>query len=741
MTLKKIVEALYPDINTRITLPFLLVILIVAGVSVFVVTRLVAGNIQERLDNQLVNSSQVATDTITDIEDTYLAALRLMAFTEGVETAITENNAERLDVLLRGLTRNENLDDLIVFNRQGEAILRIYNGPATSSFSDELPLTWTWDSVQAVLNNTQDDLGDKFLEVTTRQREIGTGTGTIFYIVVPVTQADDTVIGGLAGGITADTLIRRLRNQTLADITLYFPDGRVLDSSFTAGLETLQVVTPRISSILNSETEESPLSEQTINETAYQLLFSDFQMRSQNIGYLSVALPVDFLAERVQESRNSFILLFAGLVLTVTLVGFLVGQSIIRPLFKLVNTSRAIREGDLSRRVGLRTPDEIGELSISFDDMTDQLVKRNQQVSKLYHKQVEETARRDAVLEGISDAIIVLNADNQIILLNEAAENLLRTIQQHQDNNMAQKFNQMRLNPQAFYKPVTVQMQEQSFSVLTTDIRLESGELRGYVLVLRDITELLATERLKDQMILQLSHELRTPLTAVRGYVELVKMMGDAALDDSLTDYLDKSLYQIDLLGGMVNQVVNVSTMLANRLELDIETIDILDVLSDLIDDHRDAIAAADIKLLIDLPEKTIWIEADADRLKQAIGHILQNAYYYTLPGGWVKISASKAESGQLHVMIQDSGVGIAEDEQAKVFNRMYRGRSADAGPTDKRGLGLGLYIAREIIEAHEGTVYLQSEVDTGTVVTLELPPRNQTKQPTLEEPIHTDNP
>ena len=105
------------------------------------------------------------------------------------------------------------------------------------------------------------------------------------------------------------------------------------------------------------------------------------------------------------------------------------------------------------------------------------------------------------------------------------------------------------------------------------------------------------------------------------------------------------------------------------------------------------------------------------------IDHLLHNAYSYTLPGGLISIQAGIWNDYAV-VSIADTGVGIEPDEIERVFDRMYRGRSAEAGPTDSRGMGLGLYISRQIVELHHGTVHLESEPNRGTVITLSLPLR-----------------
>ena len=128
-----------------------------------------------------------------------------------------------------------------------------------------------------------------------------------------------------------------------------------------------------------------------------------------------------------------------------------------------------------------------------------------------------------------------------------------------------------------------------------------------------------------------------------------------------------------------------------------------------------------DLRMSLTVDKDEVWVKGDLRRLEQLFDHLLRNAYSYTLPGGSVEMHVAR-QNGHVQVYIVDSGVGIDADEIDRVFERMYRGRSADAGPTDSSGLGLGLYLAQYIAEAHQGMIVLDSKVDQGTVVKIELP-------------------
>jgi two-component system sensor histidine kinase VicK len=462
-----------------------------------------------------------------------------------------------------------------------------------------------------------------------------------------------------------------------------------------------------------------PVQEFDFDGTPYQILYSPLQFRSQSVGILAVGLPSNFIVERSGASRELFGVMFAALFVAVAVLGLLTARTITNPVTWLVSTTRAIRDGDLTRRVGIRTPDELGELATSFDHMTDQLVQRNAEISALYFQQLAETVQRDAVLASIGDVVIVQDTKGRTVLQNPAAHNLIESISA--DKTLLQEFNQFRQSLDRLNTARTLRFAHNYYNVLATPVHLPSGELSGYVLVFRDITAIVQAEQLKDELILQLSHELRTPLTAARGYVDLMQMMERASLSERGVSFMGSAMESLSTLERMVNQVIDVSAIMADRFTIETGQVNLAEVLTDLIEKWTPLMKQRDHQLVFNLLHHRIWVEADAKRISQVFDHLIRNAYSYTLPGGRVEVVAD-IEEDRAAVYIVDNGVGIGVAEIDKVFERLYRGRSADAGPTDTRGLGLGLYFSERIVTAHGGTISLQSEVDFGTVISVKLP-------------------
>jgi signal transduction histidine kinase len=709
----------YPGINARITGPFLLVILVIAGLGVYIVTHLVAGSIQERFNNQLIDSAKAASNSIVDIERQQLATLRLMVFTAGVADALAAHDVASLDLWLRPVAANAGVDDLILFDHTGQSVLQLTRLDNSVGVEYIAPLpanVGSWLGVQRIIGGQADNLGDKHVDI------IGEPPNVMLYISAPVTEAEGNIVGGISVGLTAEQLAARVSQQSLSAVSVYQSDGTLLGTTFRAAEpDMLNLSVERAASILNSVQTGSPIEEKTLGSTPYQVLYSPFQMRSQDIGVLAVALPSNFIVERSSTSRDVFGVLFSVLFVVVGVVGVLTARSITNPIAKLVDTTRAIREGDLSKRVLLETPDELGELGVSFDNMTDKLVQQNQKINKLYRQQLQETARRQAVLSSISDAVIVQDPYGNVILQNPTAEALMDEVEQ--DINAHRSFFDLLRHPGELSQPRTVNFADQYFSILATPVCMPNGELLGFVIVFRDITALVESEHLKDELILQMSHELRTPLAAARGYVDLVRMLDGQLLSEQGNTYMDNATNSMSTLERMVNQVIDVSSIVSDRFTVHIETFNLSHIMDELVAIWKPEAQKRELMLSLFRPSSDLWIEGDPVHLQQVLDHLLRNAYNYTLPGGLIEVRA-ELRGCCVTVSILDSGVGIGPDELDKVFERMYRGRSADAGPTDARGLGLGLYLSKRIVEAHHGKITLASQLNFGTIVTVELPLR-----------------
>jgi signal transduction histidine kinase len=223
--------------------------------------------------------------------------------------------------------------------------------------------------------------------------------------------------------------------------------------------------------------------------------------------------------------------------------------------------------------------------------------------------------------------------------------------------------------------------------------------------------------RLKDEFLSIASHELRTPVTSIKGYTQLSKMLikeGDLSTSE---EYLDIALDQIDRMSRLILELLDVSRIETGRLEIRREPIVWAQFVRDLV--HRHHTAVSDRRFHVSIPNDDRIVTGDRDRLEQVLGNLLENAVKYSPDGSDVTVTVED-KSDSFVTAVCDRGIGIPTDELAQVFERFHRGRHVSS--TNYGGLGLGLYITKQIVERHGGTIWVDSKEGQGTTFYFSLP-------------------
>jgi signal transduction histidine kinase len=255
------------------------------------------------------------------------------------------------------------------------------------------------------------------------------------------------------------------------------------------------------------------------------------------------------------------------------------------------------------------------------------------------------------------------------------------------------------------------------FRGYTAPVARPDGVVVGRIWTLREVTADRRLERLRDAFVAAVSHEMRTPLTSISGFLE---MLGDEEheLGDAGRTYLGVIRRGTTRLQRIVEDLLLVAQIEADRLELDPAPADLRDLVVETVEAALPAAAEQGIELVLDVDGR-LPLEADAGRLRQMLDNLVSNALKFTPAGGTVILSAANG-NGPLRVEVTDTGIGIPKDELGQLFSRFYRASSATRRAIP--GTGLGLVIARAIVEGHGGTISLDSSEGKGTCVTVTLP-------------------
>jgi signal transduction histidine kinase len=257
------------------------------------------------------------------------------------------------------------------------------------------------------------------------------------------------------------------------------------------------------------------------------------------------------------------------------------------------------------------------------------------------------------------------------------------------------------------------------FRGYTAPVARPDGTLVGRIWTLREVTADRRLERLRDAFVAAVSHELRTPLTSISGFVE---MLGDeeGELGPTARTYLSVIQRGTARLQRIVEDLLLVAQIEADRLDLQPAPVDLAELAAEAVEAAQPSAEEQGIELELDV-EGPLLLDADAGRLRQVLDNLVSNALKFTPSGGTVLLSAGNGD-GRVRVEVTDTGIGIPHDELGQLFSRFYRASTATRRAIP--GTGIGLVIARAIVERHGGTISLESNEGEGTRVTANLPAR-----------------
>ncbi|MDR2834044.1 MAG: cell wall metabolism sensor histidine kinase WalK [Streptococcaceae bacterium] len=420
----------------------------------------------------------------------------------------------------------------------------------------------------------------------------------------------------------------------------------------------------------------------------------------------------------------TFIILFGVVAL---LVALLIARSITKPLEEIRKAALQISKGDYSNKIQVHGNDEISQLAGTFNELSDRIESTQESMES-------ERNRLNSVLAHMTDGVIATDRRGKVITINEMA---LSQLNLESDQvlgssildilKISSTFSLRRIleeNPTILVE-VENELDEEP-SVLHVEfsmIRRESGFISGLVAVFHDVTESSKTERERQQFVSSVSHELRTPLTSMRSYLEA--LIDGAWQDPEIApNFLGVTLKETERMIRMINDLLSLSRMDSGVVALQKEFVNYNNFLNFILD-RFDMIAKEknlDGKRFVikrQFTKKDLWVELDTDKLTQVIDNIMNNAMKYSPDGGQITVRLMDTHSNVI-LSITDQGLGIPRKDLAKIFERFYRVDKARARA--QGGTGLGLSIAKDIVKAHGGQIWAESQEGRGSTFLIALP-------------------
>ena len=373
-----------------------------------------------------------------------------------------------------------------------------------------------------------------------------------------------------------------------------------------------------------------------------------------------------------------------------------------------------------------------GQVSVAINNahLYELIRDQAERLGSMLRREQEEASRSQAILEAVADGVLVTGANNRITFLNKSAEEILdlesgRVIGQPLDvfaglfgkaaGSWMQTIRTWSESPSDYQRGETYaeQLDLQNGRIVLVHLApvILQNDLLGTVSIFRDITHEVEVDRLKSEFVATVSHELRTPMTSIRGYTDVLLMGAAGAMNENQAHFLNIIKSNTERLNILVNDLLDVSRIESGRVTLSPQALDLREVAEDVIEDvlRRSQEENKPMALSLDAPRKLPLVFGDMERVRQVLSNLVFNSYHYTPENGTITVHIHPLNSGreQIQVDVEDNGVGIAREDQERIFERFYRGEHPLVLATP--GTGLGLSIVKQIVEMHKGKIWMNS--------------------------------
>ena len=441
------------------------------------------------------------------------------------------------------------------------------------------------------------------------------------------------------------------------------------------------------------------------------------------LGVVYVVSSMEDLFATINRINRIFL---AGTLIALGLtaiLGIILSNTITAPIKEITKKAAAMAEGNFNQKVKVQGHDEIGQLASVFNHMTERL-------SEALSANEEEKEKLASILANMSDGVVATDQHGRVIVMNRRAEQMLKRQEKEVIGQDAAKLLGMsndevvRTMQKEENTVLVEQMVQEDAEPLTvrmtfTPIHRRDQGITGTIIVLQDVTEQEKLERSRREFVANVSHELRTPLTTIKSYLEA---LDDGAIEDPglARKFLGVTRNETERMIRLVTDLLHLSRLDSKQTVISKEPTDVANMLEDVADRFSFQLQQRNISISIAVEEGIDTVMLDPDQIDQVLDNLVSNAIKYTSEGGSIEIRASKPNDQWIEISVTDTGIGIPEKDQGRIFERFYRvdkARSRKMG-----GTGLGLSIAREIVKAHGGSITLESEVNKGTKVVFTLP-------------------
>lgn len=438
-------------------------------------------------------------------------------------------------------------------------------------------------------------------------------------------------------------------------------------------------------------------------------------------GYIIIKSIIAPLQDVHQKTWGLLIIGFVIACLVVVFLGVKITGQYIRPIESVTKVAIELAKGNYKARAYESHSDETGMLSKAIN-----ILARNLQEMTLEQEMQQD--RLHTLIENMGSGMILIDSRGYISLVNRSYKEIFHvTDEEYLDRLYYEAFLHaeiIELVEEIFMTEVKVRKQmllplsieRKHFEVYGAPIIGTNHEWKGIVLVFHDITELKKLEQMRKDFLANVSHELKTPITSIKGFSETLL---DGAMENQqfCEHFLHIILKESERMQGLIEDLLDLSKIEQQGFKLNMGTVDIKGLLEEIQMVLDKKSQDKDIILQVDI-NKSVFVIGDSSRLKQIFINLINNAILYTPSGGTVSVKLFE-DDHSVYIKVSDTGIGISKEEIPRIFERFYRVDKARSRNTG--GTGLGLSIVKHLVEAHHGTVTVESEVGEGTTFTVTL--------------------
>lgn len=459
--------------------------------------------------------------------------------------------------------------------------------------------------------------------------------------------------------------------------------------------------------------------------------------------FVAAEIPSSIALASVRDSTlfSLYILLFVLLVAVIT--AFIIAGKIVKPIEQLRHVIQKFRDGNLGYNIPIKTGDEVEELATSFYALADELHTSIETITKNKQTIEAEKLQLERIISGITDAVIVTDTEGNIIVFNKIAEALtgyaVHDVIGKSSNDIVGIVEEgKRLDLTGTYAHTSetypgVLLAKSNLVLIGKDkkegvyVNIVIGKIDngdqihvGRIITLHDVSRERLLEQTKIDFVSVVAHQLRTPLSAINWIFGLFKKETGGNMSSEDKELAKRGGEATHRMIALVNDLLDVSRIEEGRFSFMFKPVSIEELITKLIETEESRIHEKEIAFTFEKSKEQLPpTMADEEKITMVFQNLIENALNYTPKGGSIQIS-SRYDGTRFIIAIQDSGIGIPKKELDKLFTKFYRGEAATKLQTD--GNGLGLFISRNIIEKHKGTIDIASEEGKNTTVTVTLP-------------------